>query len=397
MGEPARQSLARELRDAIGRTGPQVPAEVKQQLEAQLVTTLQRMEPGKPLVDQGDRAPRVVELMGHLFGTVRSTGSAPEEFWQDVVMPLLHIGNPSQFPPLDEEEVKAAQSGIDPLFSLPGHRAVPDARARRGAAPPTFSLEDLQLPDPRLQNVHGLRLIELKRARLRADDREVLIPQALKATRSARFATYVEQKAGKPVPSTAEGQQLLDGVHHPAHPGLESASCGCTVRGLCLRRVTEAGSLLRARAQRHPRGAQWPADHLDPVTSDPLRELPLDGRRSRCLPSRGRPADQPSLPPREGRRPLGVAEQELGHCMNVATKELANDNSCAPTRPSITRFRHLTIDWGPRVTLAPTPYGSSLRASAWNGRSADQAWLGNAAVGRARVGSRLEVLPGPAG
>ena len=69
------------MKEALGRIGNKLPEQVKQQLEGQLVQALQRMERGKPLIEQIGRSPRVAELVGHLWGASASTGSAPEEFW----------------------------------------------------------------------------------------------------------------------------------------------------------------------------------------------------------------------------------------------------------------------------------------------------------------------------
>ena len=132
------------------RTQPPLPAEARQQFEGQIVGSLQRLEPGKALAEQIERAPRVVELMGHLFATVGGTGSAPEEFWQDLVLPLLFIGAPESFPPLDEEEVDAFKQGADPLALfvdvVPYSQPAPE-EGLLGA----FDVGDLGLPHPSLR------------------------------------------------------------------------------------------------------------------------------------------------------------------------------------------------------------------------------------------------------
>src|SRR5262249_18578081 len=100
-------ALTRDIRDALGRLNTQLPADAKQQFEAQIVSSLQRLDRAQPLGAQVERAPRVAELMIHLFSTVAVGGAAPEEFWQDVVMPLLYIRAPTSFPPIEAEEIEA--------------------------------------------------------------------------------------------------------------------------------------------------------------------------------------------------------------------------------------------------------------------------------------------------
>jgi hypothetical protein len=111
-------ALSRDVRNALGRTQPPLPPEAKQQFDGQIVQSLARLDATKPLLEQADRAPRLAELMAHLCGTIGGTGSAPEDFWHEVVLPLLFIGNPASFPPLDDEELEAFRQGVDvlPLF-----------------------------------------------------------------------------------------------------------------------------------------------------------------------------------------------------------------------------------------------------------------------------------------
>ncbi len=108
--------LARDLRDALGRAGTRISAESRTQLEQQLVGALGRLDPAKTLGEQLAQAPRLGELLVDLFAATHRTGSAPDEFWEDAVFPLLFIGVPDSFPPLDAEEVRAAQQGADPLL-----------------------------------------------------------------------------------------------------------------------------------------------------------------------------------------------------------------------------------------------------------------------------------------
>ncbi|MGV3625567.1 MAG: hypothetical protein ACO1OB_32450, partial [Archangium sp.] len=90
---------AADVRTAVNRAD-RLPAEVKKQLEQQLVGAIQRLDAGKPVLASAVRAPRVVETGGLLFATTTATGPAAEEFWGEMVMPLLFTGAPTTFPPL---------------------------------------------------------------------------------------------------------------------------------------------------------------------------------------------------------------------------------------------------------------------------------------------------------
>lgn len=199
--------LARELRDGLSRTTSKLPEEARKQLESQLIGSLGRLEPQKPLAEQVERAPRLVELMVHLFGTVASTGAALEELWQDVAFPLLHIGAPDTFPPLDDEELAAVKKGIDPLFVfldvVPYKLSAPE-EGLMGA----FGVDELQLPHASFEHSAGLRLIKLK-----ADRIQGLIANfdpAKSRDAFGRFVSEVQKRAGQPVASSQEGKELFD-------------------------------------------------------------------------------------------------------------------------------------------------------------------------------------------
>jgi hypothetical protein len=202
------ERVSADLRDAIGRS--KLNPEAKKQMEQQLVGALARLEPGKPLVQQVARAPRVVETMGLLFAGTGSTGAAGEEFWHDVVMPLLFVGTPTAFPELDEEELAAAKQGVDPLFLflevVPYQFKAPDEEGLLGA----FAASTLALPDPAFRAVQQVRLIKVAlddvKAPLAAFD-AVKTRDAIK-----RFGDLVREKTG-PVPEAQgaeEAKMMLD-------------------------------------------------------------------------------------------------------------------------------------------------------------------------------------------
>ncbi|RKH37915.1 hypothetical protein [Corallococcus sicarius] len=226
--------LARDVRDALGRTQPPLPPEARQQFEGQIVTSLQRMEVGKTLADQAERAPRLAELMTHLVATVGGTGSAPEEFWHDVVLPLLFIGTPANFPPLDEDELAAFKQGADPLALfvdvVPHAHPAPD-EGLLGA----FDMSEIGLVHPAFQKVGALRLIRINPDRLKP----LLDKYDPNATMDAvqRFTAHVSKAAGQPAAESAQGKEMLQA----ALTLLADLKRSMTASGdVCLRRLTEA-------------------------------------------------------------------------------------------------------------------------------------------------------------
>ncbi|MGA9520927.1 MAG: hypothetical protein WBV82_05655 [Myxococcaceae bacterium] len=157
--------LVRNLRDALGRTGGQLPPEVRTQIENQLINALGALDPQTGVMAQIARGGRLVEFIAHLVATTEATRPAPEEFWGAVVLPLLFIGAPAKFPPLDEDEREALKQGVDPMFlyldvvpyQMP---AVEDGLL--GAIPP----EDIGLLHPSLGGLTPLRLLAVKLDRI---------------------------------------------------------------------------------------------------------------------------------------------------------------------------------------------------------------------------------------
>jgi hypothetical protein len=228
-------SLSRDVRNALGRTQPPLPPEARQQFDGQIVQSLARLDATKSLMDQAERAPRLAELMAHLFGTIGGTGSAPEDFWHEVVLPLLFIGNPASFPPLDEEEVEAFRQGVDPLplfvDVVPHAHKAPD-EGLLGA----FEMSDIGLVHAGFAKVGALRLIRINSARIKP-----LLEQfdpAKTADTIKRFSEYVAQAAGKPATESPQGKEMLQAALTLLADLKRSVT---QVQGdLCLRRLTEA-------------------------------------------------------------------------------------------------------------------------------------------------------------
>ena len=232
--------LARDLRDALGRAGTRLAPESRTQLEQQLLGALGRLDPGRALGEQLDQAPRLSELLVDLFASTQRTGSAPDEFWEDAVFPLLFIGVPDGFPPLDAEEVRAAQQGADPLLlfldTVPYRQPAPEDAvlgvfdvAQVGLVHPSLGRTGV----PRLLTVNGEALSKL----LQSFDARAM------AAALARFTAYLSEKAGKPVQASAPGKQMEDAAL--ALLGEFKTLLGGAGTGsvLAMRRLTEAEAL----------------------------------------------------------------------------------------------------------------------------------------------------------
>lgn len=230
------EKLSSELRDGISRAA-KLPPEAKRQLEQQLVGALQRLEQGKPIISQAARVPRVVETMALLWGQTSSTGPAAEEFWHEVVMPILFVGAPENFPPLDPEELEVVKQGVDPLFVfldvVPYAFKAPEGQTLLGA----FPANELQAPSPEFKGTQQLRLIKVS---------TTAIAEALKAfdpakTRDAlkRFAAYLKEKSGAEVgtQNAEEAKMMLDAALTLLSDLKQGVTAG---RDMYVRRMTEA-------------------------------------------------------------------------------------------------------------------------------------------------------------
>jgi len=235
-GTPA--TVSREIRDGLSRAN-QLPKEARQQMEEQLVGSLQPLDGNKGLMEQVDGRPRVAELLTHLFGSVDGTGFAPEEFWTQVVLPLLYIGAPTQFPPLDGDEIDAFKKGADPLalfvdvvpYQTP---AVEDGLL--GAIPAS----EIGLLHPAFARGGDIRLVQVKLDTLAPLLERFDPPKSKDAL--ARFIAYLEEKAGQKGPAAQAGQQSLSDAAFILLTDLKRATVTAknSNHSLCLRRVTEA-------------------------------------------------------------------------------------------------------------------------------------------------------------
>lgn len=231
--------LIADLRDALSRAGARLPKEARTLVESRIITVLQRLDPAKSLREQAEKAPRVFELMTHLFATVEASGLAPEEFWAGIVFPLLHIGSPADFPPVEDEDLKAFARGMDALLLfvdlIPYQTSAPED-GPLGA----FGAGEVSLLDPAMPPASAARLVKVDPKRLS------FLLGALQAgsIRDAvtKFTRYLEQKSSA-APAQSGGSPLLD----PALNLLEDLRKLWSVQGssvVGIRHVTEAEAAL---------------------------------------------------------------------------------------------------------------------------------------------------------
>jgi hypothetical protein len=225
--------LAIDLREALSRAR-QLPENAKKQLETQLVGSLGRLERGKPMLEQVPRAPRLGELVTHLFGATSTTGSAPEELWTDVVFPLLLVGAPEKFPELEGEELELARQGIDPFVLFLEVTPYSFKAAEEGLLG-AFPAESLELPHPALGASTQPRIIKVGVESINEPLQKFDAAKTKDAL--ARFAKSVEQKLGAPPKTQPQAAEMLDAALAILTDLKKVAASGQMV---AVRRLTEA-------------------------------------------------------------------------------------------------------------------------------------------------------------
>ncbi len=310
--------LARDVKDALGRTQPPLPKEARDQFEGQIVMSLQRLDPSKSLADQVERAPRLVELMAHMVATVGGTGCAPEEFWAEIVLPLLFIGVPQQFPPLDEEELEAYSKGAEPLALFVD--VVPHAhKAPEEGLLGAFEMTDIGLPHPSFSKVGALRLIQINPSRIKGLLEQFDPAKTMDAVK--RFAQYLAEKSGKTAheesPQSKEMLQaammLLTDLKKAADrdPGAAVPAPVDRGRGR-LRAGSVPGPPRTAGRSHHPHELGAPLRHTDALGRAHGLGLQVAGPSARCGSPRqrtGPPA--PAVPLAQGAQEQSLANGPL--------------------------------------------------------------------------------------
>ncbi|HVP60187.1 MAG TPA: hypothetical protein VMT11_06490 [Myxococcaceae bacterium] len=200
--------LAADLRAALARVGAQrMSAEAKAQFEQQIAGALALLDPGRSFGEQVGQSPRLAELMLTVAAATKQTGSAPDEFWEQAVLPLLFTGAPTSYPPLDPQDIEAAKQGVDPLALFLD--VVPySSPAPEDGLLGVFPMQEISVPHPGLAQGGIPRLLTVPKAPLQSK-LAAYDPRATRASLDG-FAKDVSAKAGKPIASTAQGKQMED-------------------------------------------------------------------------------------------------------------------------------------------------------------------------------------------
>lgn len=200
--------LSADLRAALARVSAQrMSAEAKAQFEQQIAGSLARLDPARTFGDQVAQAPRLAELMLTLVAATKQTGSAPDEFWEQAVFPLLFTGAPTTYPPLDDQDLEAAKQGVDPLALFLD--VVPySSPAPEDGLLGVFPMQEIGVPHPSMTQGGVPRLLVVPKAVLQSK----LVGYDLRATRASLdgFTKYLSEKAGKPIAASAPGKQMED-------------------------------------------------------------------------------------------------------------------------------------------------------------------------------------------
>jgi hypothetical protein len=233
--------VAADVRSALSRVSAQrLPPESRAQFEQQLTGSLARLDPARSIGEQVAQSPRLAELLLTLTAGTRQTGSAPDEFWSEGVLPLLFTGAPTSYPPLDPEDLEAARKGLDPLAlyldTVPYTSPAPEDGLLG-----IFPMKEVGVPHPALAQSGAPRLLTVPRTAIQpALDR--FDPRATRASLEG-FDRYLAERAGQPVASTPQGQQMEDaalGLLGELQDMLKAAPADAE---LVLRRLTETEAL----------------------------------------------------------------------------------------------------------------------------------------------------------
>jgi hypothetical protein len=247
--------LAREIRDALGRMPGSISADVRKQLETQLTGVLDRLQPQNKLSSQSERVSRLSELIAHLFASTEVSGAAPEELWTEVILPILLIGVPQRFPPLEQTDLAAFRQGADPLLLyvdiVPHQHSAPEDGFLG-----LFAADELEPLGQSTVRDGMPRLLKLKRERL-----EPLLNafDPAKVTQSVEaFSTQLQQQAGSPSGAPPRSALLQNALALLSDLKRVVTAASGNANALGVRQLTEAEALTDAALDRLRKSLQGP-------------------------------------------------------------------------------------------------------------------------------------------
>ncbi|HZW88022.1 MAG TPA: hypothetical protein VFF12_03000 [Myxococcaceae bacterium] len=254
--------LAADLRAALARVSAQrMSAEAKAQFEQQIAGSLARLDPARSFGDQVAQAPRLAELLLTLVAGTKQTGSAPDEFWEQAVFPLLFTGAPTTYPPLDGQDVEAAKQGVDPLALFLD--VVPySSPAPEDGLLGVFPMQEIDVAHPSLAQGGVPRLLLVPKGTLQSKIAGY-DPRATRASLDG-FTKYLSEKAGKTIAPSAPGKQMEDAAMALLSE-LKGVLDGAPAEAqLLMRRLTETEALSDGALQAVREAMQGPRIILTP-------------------------------------------------------------------------------------------------------------------------------------
>jgi hypothetical protein len=203
-----REKPAGELREAVQKDGKRLPAQ-NAPILAKLDEAFAQLDAAKPAGDQQvDR--NVFEAVAQIVGLRRATQPVAVDMMEKIVLPTIHLGVPSQFPPLGGDDIETIKKGTD-LYAV-FVDVVPYAhQAEEGGFLGTFAQKDMSTPYPDRLNLEVGKgdWVAINPASLKPllDKFE---PQRLLG-KFDEFVAYVRKQEG--VPRLADtGRKLAEGV-----------------------------------------------------------------------------------------------------------------------------------------------------------------------------------------
>jgi hypothetical protein len=199
----------RDFEHGFAKLSNEIPEKVRAQVAREVQGALGRMAADKPMGEQIARAPQLLEFVTLVVAGTMGTGIAPAEFWEQLLLPLLHVGAADDFAAPDEEELASYREGVEPLLLyvdlVPYQTPAADEDGLLGV----FPAEHVKLLDERWTGTQGVRLLQLDPAAIK----DVCASFDADQVRASveRFAAACAAAAGAdaPAPARAPGQPAL--------------------------------------------------------------------------------------------------------------------------------------------------------------------------------------------
>jgi hypothetical protein len=192
------ESTARDFEHGFSRMSREIPEQARKQVAAEIGGALRRLPGATALGDQIPQAPQLVEFVAMATGALATTGIAPVEFWEQLLIPLLHIGAADNFAPLEDEELAAYRQGADPLLLYVDVMPYRTPAADEDGVLGVFPHDQVTLLDGRFAGGQGVRLVKLDLTVL-APLCAAFDPAAVRAS-VEKFAALCAETAGGAVP-----------------------------------------------------------------------------------------------------------------------------------------------------------------------------------------------------